>query len=440
MKSIFEKINSSEKIDLAIKKSNKNQNTIILGWIYRKRTIGKKIFIILRDVTGTIQCIADKSNLTQKEWIQLNDVYIESSVIISGIIKKDNRSPTGFELTIMHFNVLSNNNKQFPITEYQSTEFLLDVRHLWLRSQKMINIMKARSYIFKYAREFLDKNNFFEVTPPLITQTAGETGANLFEFNYFNKKAYLTESSQLYEEAMIFALERVYSFAPSFRAEKSRTTKHLAEYWHLEPEIAYFNNNQNMELQENLVSYIAHEFAVNNENILNFFKLDKNYLLNIKPPFKRISYEESIKILNKKGADKKWGDDLGVNDERLLTENELSPLFIYNWPKEIKAFYMPINPDDQRTVLCSDLQAPKGFGELIGGSERIWDADTLIKRMLEKKLNLDKYSWYIDLRRYGSIPHSGFGLGIERLIKWLLNLDHIRDTIPFPRLINRVTP
>ncbi|MCL4383432.1 MAG: asparagine--tRNA ligase [Candidatus Marsarchaeota archaeon] len=440
MQNIFEKIDNSESINQAIKKSDKNQSIIIKGWIHRKRSSGKKIFIILRDATGTIQCVADKNNLIEKEWNELDSAFIESSAVVTGIIKKDVRAPTGFELTVTSFNILSNNENQFPITEYQSTEFLLDVRHLWLRSQKMINIMKARSYIFKYAREFLDKNNFFEITPPLITQAGGETGANLFELNYFNQKAYLTESSQLYAEAMIFALERVYSFAPSYRAEKSRTTKHLAEYWHLEPEIAYFNNKQNMELQENLVSYIIQEFVKNNEDLLIFFNLDKNYLLNIKPPFKRISYEQAIENLNNKGADKKWGDDLGVEDEKLLTDDEQKPIFVYNWPKEIKAFYMPINPDDPRTVLCSDLQAPKGFGEIIGGSERIWNANELIERMKEKNLDLNKYSWYIDLRKYGSVPHAGFGMGIERVIKWILNLDHIRDAIPFPRLINRVTP
>ncbi len=411
----------------------------IRGWIHRKRGSAKRIFIILRDVTGIIQCVADKSVLPESRWAKLDEAYIESSAVVSGVIKKDERSQTGCELTVSDFRIISNNEQQFPITEYQSPEFLLDVRHLWLRSLRMINIMKARSLIFKHARDFLDSKGFFEITPPLITQAGGETGANLFEVDYFGQKAYLTESSQLYAEAMIFALERVYSFAPSYRAEKSRTIKHLAEYWHLEPEIAYFNNEQNMALQEDLVSYIANKLS-SDSDIIDFFNIDRNELLNIKPPFKRVSYEKALEILNEKGAKKEWGDDFGVEDERLLTEDEKKPMFIYNWPKEIKAFYMPVNPDDPRTVLCSDLQAPAGNGEIIGGSERIWDANELIARMNEKGLNTSKYSWYIDLRRYGSVPHSGFGMGIERIIKWMLHLDHIRDAIPFPRMINRVTP
>ncbi|MCL4380671.1 MAG: asparagine--tRNA ligase [Candidatus Marsarchaeota archaeon] len=411
----------------------------IRGWIHRKRGTGKRIFIIIRDATGTMQCVADKSALSESEWAELDAAYIESSAVVLGEVKKDDRSPTGCEIAVSGFRLISNNEQQFPITEYQSPEFLLDVRHLWLRSLKMINIMKARSLIFRYARDFLDSKGFFEITPPLITQAGGETGANLFEVDYFGQKAYLTESSQLYAEAMIFALERVYSFAPSYRAEKSRTIKHLAEYWHLEPEIAYFNNEQNMALQEDLVSNIANKLASDND-IVDFFSIDRNELLGIKPPFKRISYEEALGILNEKGARKEWGDDFGVEDERLLTEDEKKPMFICNWPKEIKAFYMPVNPDDPRTVLCSDLQAPAGNGEIIGGSERIWNAQELIARMKEKGLNTSKYSWYIDLRRYGSVPHSGFGMGIERIIKWLLHLDHIRDAIPFPRMVNRVAP
>ncbi|MCL5117247.1 MAG: asparagine--tRNA ligase [Candidatus Marsarchaeota archaeon] len=437
METIFREISGTIPIKEAIQ--HIGSAVAIRGWIHRKRGSAKRIFIIMRDVTGIIQCVADKSALSESRWAELDRAYIESSAVVLGVIKKDERSQTGYELTVSDFRLISNNEQQFPITEYQSPEFLLDVRHLWLRSLRMINIMKARSLIFKYARDFLDSKGFFEITPPLITQAGGETGANLFELDYFGQKAYLTESSQLYAEAMIFALEKVYSFAPSYRAEKSRTIKHLAEYWHLEPEIAYFNNEQNMALQEDLVSHIANKFS-SESDILDFFNIDRNELLSIKPPFKRVSYEEALGILNARGAKKEWGDDFGVEDERLLTEDEKKPMFIYNWPKEIKAFYMPVNPDDPRTVLCSDLQAPAGNGEIIGGSERIWDANELIARMNEKGLNISKYSWYIDLRRYGSVPHSGFGMGIERIIKWLLHLDHIRDAIPFPRMINRVTP
>ncbi len=346
-----------------------------------------------------------------------SDATIESSVEVRGVVKEDKRSPTGFELGATSFKTIGI-SEPFPINEYQSTELLLDKRHLWLRSQKMISVMKARSYVFRYAREFLDKKGFYEISPPMITKAAGETGANLFETDFFGSKAYLTESSQLYAEAMAFSLEKVYSFAPSFRAEQSRTTKHLAEYWHLEPEMLYYNNKQSMQLQERLVSHMASRLAQRHEDMLKAVGASKEDLLKIRPPFRKVSYEQALDLLGQKGFKLNWGDDLGVEHERALTETEEKPIFIYNWPKEIKPFYMPINPKDERTVLCADLQAPHGDGEIIGGSERIWRLEELMERMaqVEKakgiKFNMANYDWWIDLRRYGSVPHSGFGLGI----------------------------
>ncbi len=411
----------------------------IRGWIHRKRTVGGKIFITVRDRTGVVQCVVDKSVIGEKLWSVLDKAYLESSLLLRGVVKKDDRAPNGVEMEASDV-LLVHSGEQFPITEYQSAEFLLDVRHLWLRSQRMISAMKARSYLFRYLREFLDKQSFYEITPPIITVSGGETGANLFKLEYFDRKAYLTESSQLYAEAMIYSLEKVYSFAPSFRAEKSRTVKHLAEYWHLEPEMAYFNNATNMKLQEKLVSSVANRMAKENDGILKFFNVDPESLLRIKPPFKRISYDSAIELLQQKGSTKKWGEDFGVDEERLLTEDEDKPIFVYNMPKELKAFYMPINPKDPRTVLCADMLAPHGHGEIIGGSEREWRLEPLLERMKEMKMNIDNYKWYLDLRRYGSVPHAGFGLGVERILKWMLNLDHIRDAIPFPRMINRLVP
>ncbi len=412
---------------------------MIKGWIHRKRSSGGKMFVIVRDRTSTVQCIVDKSKVSEKEWLDIDKAYLESSIVLKGVVKSDPRAPNGAELEITALEVV-HSGEQFPITEYQSPEFLLDVRHLWLRSQRMISAMKARSYIFRYAREFLDKSGFFEISPPLITVSAGETGANLFEVKYFGQKAYLTESSQLYAEAMIFSLERVYSFAPSYRAEKSRTVKHLAEYWHLEPEMAYFNNKMNMALQEKLVSRIANKLAKEHPEVLKEFGVKPAALLQIRPPFKRLSYDAAIELLQQKGSSKKWGDDFGVEEEKLLTEEEDKPIFVYNWPKDLKAFYMPVNPKDPRTVLCSDMLAPHGHGEIIGGSEREWRYKELIERMNEKGLNMDNYSWYLDLRKYGSVPHAGFGMGMERIVKWMLNLDHIRDATAFPRMINRIKP
>ncbi|MGC8651687.1 MAG: asparagine--tRNA ligase [Candidatus Micrarchaeia archaeon] len=447
IKSMFDKIgrvinmldvySKGKHISEAMKSVGKR--VLVKGWIYRKRSSGGKIFCVVRDVSDTMQCVVDKSKVSSEEWGSIDKAYLESSIVLEGVVKSDERAPGGKELEVSNLMVL-HSGEQFPITEYQSTEFLLDVRHLWLRSEKMKYIMQARSHLFRYIREHMDKNGFYEVTPPLITLAGGETGANLFEVNYFDSKAYLTESSQLYVEALIYALEKVYSFAPSYRAEKSRTTKHLAEYWHLEPEMAYFDNQRNMKFQESLVSGIASKLAKNDEEILHKLNVDVESIKKVRSPFKRISYEQAIDILNQKGSKIKWGDDFGVEEERLLTSDEDKPIFIYNWPKEIKAFYMPVNPKDPRTVLCADLQAPHGHGEIIGGSERIWKLEELLERMNELKMNVNNYSWYIDLRRYGSVPHAGFGMGVERVLKWLLNLDHIRDAIPFPRMINRIKP
>ncbi len=432
---------------LHVSEAEKKSGTVVAlrGWVHRKRESGGIIFIILRDVTGLMQIAIKKDAVGKESWDAAVLAAIESSVQATGTVDKDPRSPTGYEMRANEFGLL-HASEPYPITEYQSTELLLDRRHLWLRSRKMVAVMKARSYIFRYAREFLDRKGFFEITPPILTKAAGETGANLFETDFFGSKAYLTESSQLYAEAMVFSLEKVYSFAPSFRAEQSRTTKHLAEYWHLEPEMAYYNNTKSMALQERLVSHIAQRMATRHQDLLKEMGVDADLLIKIRPPFRRLSYEEALSVLNDGGFGLKWGDDFGVEHEKALTEHEEKPIFIYNWPKEIKPFYMPINPKDRRTVLCSDMQAPRGHGEIIGGSERIWKLEELVERMdeVEKtkgiKFNRQNYQWWIDLRRYGSVQHSGFGLGIERVIKWMLNLDHIRDAIPFPRMSNRLEP
>jgi len=420
------------------------KEVVLRGWVYRKRESGGIIFVVLRDRSGIMQVAVKKDVVDNRSWEAAQNTTIESSIIVKGTVRQDQRAPTGFELQASRFRNVQV-AEPFPITEYQSTELLLDKRHLWLRSQKMVAIMKARALVFRYARKFLDSRGFYEITPPLITMAGGETGADLFEVNYFDQKAYLTESSQLYAEAMVPVLDKVYSFAPSYRAEKSRTTKHLAEYWHLEPEMAYYNNDKNMKLQERLVSYIANNLA-DNEDILKTLGLNPEDLKKIKPPFKRVTYEKAIEIVNQKGGNLKWGDDFGVPEEKMLTEDEDKPIFVYAWPKEIKAFYARVDPKDPRVVLGADLQAPHGHGEIIGGTEREWRMDVLMERMHEVeqakgiKFNLDNYQWWLDLRRYGSVPHAGFGMGMERVIKWLLNLDHIRDAIPFPRMINRLTP
>ena len=435
---------SAKGVPISKAASGIGKSITIKGWVYRKRSSGGKMFAVVRDVSGTVQCVVDKSKVGDREWNAIDSAYLESSVIIKGVPRKDERAPGGVELDVEDLMVV-HSGEQFPITEYQSPEFLLDVRHLWLRSQRMVNIMKARAHIFRYARDFLDRKGFYEVSPPLLTSAGGETGASMFVVQYFDQKIYLTESSQLYAEAMVPALEKVYTFAPSYRAEKSRTTKHLTEYWHLEPEAAYYNLEKIMKLQESLVSSIASRLA-KEKGLMDFFGITQESLLRVRPPFKRITYEKAIEIIQQKGSRKKWGDDFGVEEEKLLTENEEKPIFVYAWPKELKAFYASMNPKDDRTVMAADMQAPHGHGELTSSSERVWELDELIRRMdeVEKaqgvKFDREKYSWWIDLRKYGSVPHAGFGIGMERLIKWMLNLEHIRDAIPFPRLINRTSP
>ncbi len=411
----------------------------IRGWVHRKRTSGSIIFLVVRDSTGTMQVAIKKDKVDEKSWKEADKATIESSVSMKGLIKKDPRAPTGFEMEVQSFSTI-HVSEPFPITEYQSAELLLDKRHLWIRSQKMINVMKVRSIVFRYLRDFYEERKFYEITPPLITRAGGEGGADMFEFDYFGDKAYLTQTSQLYLEAMVPALENVYSLVPSFRAEKSRTIKHLAEYWHLEAEEAYYSNEENMKLQEDMVSYVCQRLVKEQEQLLENLGVDKKTLSVVKPPFKRLTYAQALDYLNKHGEKKEWLDDLGTEDEKKLTENEDKPIFVYKWPLKIKSFYMRADPDDPEFALNSDLEAPHGHGEIIGGSERIWEYDELIQRMKDANLSEKNYYWYIELRKYGSVPHSGFGLGTERLIKWMLNLDHIRDAIPFPRMMNRLEP
>ncbi len=428
-------------ISEAMQPAKEGKEVSIRGWIHRKRTAGKMLFIVLRDASGVMQCAVKQDKVDANGWENAGKALIESSVEVKGIVKKDERAPGGYELEAAKFGV-TNFSEIFPISKDQSTEFLLDVRHLWLRSQKLTNVMKARDFAQRYFRDFFQTQGFWEVTPPIITKSGCEGGSTLFELDYFGEKAYLTQSGQLYLEAFITALEKAYIFAPSFRAEPSRTVKHLTEYWHLEMEAAYYGNEENIKFQEEMVSYVCQKIAKGHPGLLQFFGRDPADLLAIKPPFDRLDYDDAIAFLQKKGIKKEWGDDFGAEDEQALTGHLKRPIFITGYPKKIKAFYMKLDPKNPEKVLCDDLLAPEGHGEIIGGSERIWELDELLRRMKEQDPPLDEkdYKWYVDLRRYGSVPHSGFGLGMERFVKWILNLDHIRDAIPFPRVINRCYP
>ncbi len=422
-----------------LKGGYEGKDVIIKGWVYRQRSSGNLNFIVVRDVSGIIQIAIKKNKVDEKSWKNGEEAYIESSVIVKGKVVKDERAPGGYEIQVTSFDLVSK-GLPFPISKDLSDEFLLDVRHLWLRSRKMTAILKSRHYLINYLREFLNNNGFYEVVPPIITTAEVEGGSTLFEFDFFGKKAYLSQSGQLYGEALIHSLEKVYCFAPSFRAEKSRTIRHLAEYWHLEPEMAWYDWKDNMKLQEEMISYSVQKFAKEHEDLLEILGRNKEDLLIVKPPFPRLHYNEMVDKINELGGKMEYGEDPGADEEAILTKEYKVPLFVHHYPKNIKAFYMREDPNEPGYVLNDDLLAPEGHGEIIGGSEREWDYERLLKRIKEFGLNPKDYEWYLDLRRYGSVPHSGFGLGVERFIKWVLGLKHIRDAIPFPRSISRSYP
>ncbi len=426
-----------EKIKDVIKKEE-GQKAKIRGWIYRKRSSGKIIFIVIRDSTGIIQTIVEKEKISNEEFKKAEKALIESSVEIEGTVHEDKRAPGGKEIHVTKFNVVGF-AQDFPITEYQSVEFLLDNRHLWIRSRKLTEVMKLKAKMLRIIRRWFDENDFYEVTPSVITTNAAEGGATVFSFDYFGQEAFLSQTAQMYLEALIFSLENVWCLTPSFRAEKSRTRRHLTEYWHLEAEEAWLNNEENMKLQEELISYVCQSIAKECKDELEFLGRDPKDLKIVEPPFKRIKYKDAIKMLNEKGFDIKWGDDFGAPHEKALVEGEEKPIFVTHFPVESKAFYMKISPDG-KTVECADMLAPEGYGEIIGGSEREENIDSMIERLKKDGANIKNYEWYFDLRRYGSVPHSGFGLGIERLLCWIAKLEHIRDATPFPRLVRRAYP
>jgi asparaginyl-tRNA synthetase len=407
----------------------------IRGWIYRKRSTKQVIFLILRDATGIIQTVVSKEN---PMWSLAQKATIESAIEVEGVVHGEKRAIGGFEVIIAKLNII-NIAERFPITKDKSTSFLLDCRHLWLRSRKMNLILRLRSHVFQFAREFFQKEGFIEFHPPILITAACEGGSTLFELSYFGKKAYLTQSGQLYLETAIQSMEKVYCIAPSFRAEKSRTRRHLTEFWHIEAEEAFCDLKGTMATQERLIEYICINLKERTGPLLRALGREPRDL-EITAPFEKIPYDKAITILQQKKVEISWGDDLGVESEKKLTEEFEEPFFIYNYPTCVKAFYHRQVPNNPKIVLCADMLAPEGTGEIIGGGERIYDLKDLLNRIKSANLNPEDYSWYIDLRRYGSIPHAGFGLGVERFIKWIAKLDHIRDAIPYPRTITRVYP
>ncbi|MGQ4911018.1 MAG: asparagine--tRNA ligase [Candidatus Thorarchaeota archaeon] len=409
------------------------------GWVHRIRKQKKMVFVLLRDTSGVVQTVIKKDVVSESEYADAQKMLIESLVTLTGTVQADSRAEGGYEVQVSELKVL-HFAEEFPITENQSIEFLNDNRHLWLRSRRLTNVLKVRDEVFRSAREYLRNEGFYETTCPMFVSTMGEEGAELFEVEYFGRKVYLTQTSQMHLEPQLFALEKVFTLAPSFRAEKSRTRKHLTEFWHLEVEEAWCDHECNLKRQEGLITHMCHAVADNMQAELKELGVDPKRLYDVKAPFDRMTYDEAIEVCQKAGLDIKWGQDLRTEAEHILTDDRDRFLFVEYYPKEIKSFYMKHNEDDPRTYKNNDLLAPHGFGEMIGASERETDYQRIIDNLTRIGDDPEKYSWYLDIRKYGSVPHSGFGVGMDRLITWMLNLEHIRDCIPFPRTVSRVAP
>lgn len=408
----------------------------LLGWVYRKRRHGKLIFIVIRDSTGIVQASVKKQNVSADVFEAAKSAEIEASISVKGTLNADGRAPGGIEISCTEVNIISP-SPDFPIQEDTGAEALLDIRHLTLRSTDAKMAMKAKMGVVQGARDFFDQEEFHEVFAPLFVGVAGEGGGTLFSLDYFGQKAYLSQTAQLHLEAAIFQFENVYALTPSFRAEKSRTRRHLTEFYHLEAEMAWCDEEDNERIEEDLVTHICNYVGKNFSKEIEHFGEDPKYYADMESKFERITYDEAISILQEKNVDIAFGSDFGFDEEKVLTEDFEYPFFVKNFPKEIKSFYMKQKGD---RAVCADLEAPGGYGEIIGGSQREDNLDLLIQRLKEEEGNIDNYEWYLDLRRYGSVPHSGFGLGVERLLRWILKLDHIRDGCLFPRTPARIYP
>lgn len=416
--------------------------TVKLGaWLANKRSSGKIAFLQLRDGTGFVQGVVVKADVPEELFATAKSLTQETSMYIIGEVMKDERSSFGFELQVKEIEVI-HEAVDFPITPKEhGTEFLMDNRHLWLRSRKQHAIMKIRNEVIRATYEFFNDNGFAKVDPPILTGSAPEGTSELFQTKYFDEDAYLSQSGQLYMEAAAMALGKVFSFGPTFRAEKSKTRRHLIEFWMIEPEMAFVEFEENLEVQEQFVSYVVQSVLKNCKLELERLERDVTKLEHIKAPFPRISYDDAIIFLNENGFDDiKWGDDFGSPHETAIAEHYEKPVFITHYPIGIKPFYMQPHPDREDVVLCADLIAPEGYGEIIGGSERVHDYDLLKQRLDEHGLDQKAYAWYLELRKQGSVPHSGFGLGLERTVAWISGAEHVREAIPFPRLLNRLYP
>lgn len=417
-----------------------DQSVTIGAWLANKRSSGKIAFLQLRDGTGFIQGVVVKAEVDEDVFKLAKELTQESSVYVTGKVREDDRAPSGYELTVESVEVIQM-AEDYPITPKEhGTEFLMDHRHLWLRSRKQHAIMKIRNEIIRATYEFFNEQGFTKIDPPILTGSSAEGTTNLFHTKYFDEDAYLSQSGQLYMEAAAMAFGKVFSFGPTFRAEKSKTRRHLIEFWMIEPEMAFMDHEESLVLQENYVSFVVQAVLKNCKLELKTLERDTDTLEKISAPFPRISYDKAISFLQNEGYEIEWGEDFGAPHETAIAEAYEKPVFITNYPKDIKAFYMKPHPERDDVVLCADLIAPEGYGEIIGGSQRIDDAELMKQRYAEHDLSEDAYKWYLDLRKYGTVPHSGFGLGLERTVAWISGTEHVRETIPFPRLLNRLYP
>jgi asparaginyl-tRNA synthetase len=425
------------------------QRITLRGWLYNLRESGKLLFPIFRDGTGTVQGIVPKAAVAPEIFERVRGLTHESSVIVTGKVRADKRAPGGFELDVENVEVVQRVSEEtpFPITlKEHGVDFLMEHRHLWIRTPRQSAILRIRAEIVKAARDFLDDNGFVLTDSPILTPAACEGTSTLFPVDYFDDQAYLTQSGQLYIESTALALGKVYSFGPTFRAEKSKTRRHLTEFWMVEPEMAYATLDDLMALAEEFLSFVVQRVLGRRPLDLRVLGRDTEKLESVQPPFPRITYDEAARMLESAHAQGlleqkfEYGNDFGSPDETYLSAQFDRPLMVHRYPAAVKAFYMEPDPEDPKLALCVDVLAPEGYGEVIGGSQRVSSYDLLKRRIDEHQLPLDAFGWYLDLRRYGSVPHAGFGMGIERVVAWVCGLDHVRETIPFARTLNRIYP
>lgn len=430
----------SKKIRISDVAQYEAQEVVIEGWLYNKRSSGKLHFLQVRDGSATIQCVVFKGDVEPNVFDQAGELGQESSIRVRGTVREDARSPLGFEVGVISIEVLQH-AEAYPITPKEhGTAFLMDNRHLWLRSSRQQAIMKVRSTIIKASRDYFDTNGFMLVDAPIFTPASCEGTTTLFETDYFDEKAFLTQSGQLYMEAAAMAFGKVYCFGPTFRAEKSKTRRHLTEFWMIEPEVAYMDLQGDMDLAEDFISFVVQRVLETRRSELESLERNLEPLEKTLKPFPRISYTEAHEMLIAEGIEHTWGDDFGAEDETILANKFDRPVIVHRYPAACKAFYMKADPENADLALCMDVLAPEGYGEIIGGGQREDDLNTLQSKIKAHDLDEDPFQWYLDLRRYGSVPHAGFGLGIERTVAWLCGLSHVRETIPFPRLLQRLYP